>query len=230
MYLIVSGRCESRHVDPSGHLITEIHGPGDTLGDREVMQHEPYLATATVVTQSALLRIPAEELRTVFETEPKVAGRLSQSIVRRIMEARAPMPGKRIVALHALSAQVNERMLGRRLADALAEITQRTCIERPFEPGAGTGRAGRLGGDRAFAEWRIPFIRDRCREVRRHCYELDIQAGINPAEAACVAPLLSHLGNHFDYVLVDAGKDVTRPALLQCLVQSDLTYLLMRPG
>jgi NTE family protein len=67
------------------------------------------------------------------------------------------------------------------------------------------------------------------REVRPRCFELDIHAGPGAAEAAYIAPLLSHLGNHFDYVLIDAGKDVPPPALLQCLVQSDLTYILMRP-
>jgi len=228
MYLIVSGRCETRHIDPSGHLIAQIHGPGDTLGDREVMQHEPYLATATVVTQSVLLRIPAEELRTVFETEPKVAGMLSQSIVRRILDARTPMPGKRIVALHTLSAQVNERMLGRRLADALAEITQRSVLSVHFSMGPAQIALGDWARFEPSLNGTFHFSR-QVREVRPHRYEMDIQAGTNAAEANYVAPLLSHLGNHFDYVLVDAARDVARPALLQCLVQSDLTYVLMRP-
>jgi NTE family protein len=228
MYLIVSGRCESRHADGSGHLIVEIHGPGDTLGDREVMQHEAYRATATVVTESVLLRIPAEELRTVFATEPKVAGMLSQSIVRRILEAGAPARGKRIVALHALSAQVNERGLGRRLTDALEEITKRNVLSVHF----GQGPAAIALRDWAEFEpslnGHFHFGR-QVREVRPHCFEMDIEVGINAEEAKYVAPLLSHLGNHFDYVLLDAGKDVARAALLQCLVQSDLTYLLMRP-
>jgi len=226
MYLIVSGRCESRHVDASGHLITAIHGPGETLGDREVMHQEAYLSTVTVVTQSVLLRIPAEELRAVLETEPKVAGRLSQSIVRRIVEARGPAAGKRIVALHALSPRVNERMLGRRLADVLAEITHRQVLSVHFSPGPGGTELGHGAEIEGSLNGEFQFSR-QVREVRRGCYELDIRC--NEAEAGHVAPLLSHLGNHFDYVLVDAGKDVAQPVLLECLVQSDLTYILMQP-
>jgi NTE family protein len=228
MYLIVSGRCESRHVDPGGHLITAIHGPGDTLGDREVMHHEPYLSTVTVVTQSVLLRIPAEELREVLETEPKAAGRLSQSIIRRIMEARLPAAGKRIVALHALSARINERVLSRRLADALREVTRRRVLTVHFGPAPAAVSPGNWAGIEPSLNGVFRFSRE-VREVRPRCFELDIGAGSDAAEAAYVAPLLSHLGNHFDYVLIDAGKDVPQPSLLECLVQSDLTYILMRP-
>lgn len=228
MYLIVSGRCESRHLDPSGHLITAIHGPGDTLGDREVMHHEPYLSTVTVATQSVLLRIPAEELRQVFDSEPKVAGRLSQSIVRRIMETHTPPAGKRIVALHALSARINERVLGRRLADTLAGVTHRRVLSVHFSPAPAAVSLASWAGIEPSLDGIFRFSRE-IREVRPRCFELDVHAGADAAEAAYVAPLLSHLGNHFDYVLIDAGKDVPPPALLECLVQADLTYILMRP-
>jgi NTE family protein len=228
MYLIVSGRCESRHMDASGHLITAIHGPGDTLGDREVMHHEPYLSTLTVVTQSVLLRIPAEELREVFETEPKVAGRLSQSIVERIMETRLPPAGKRIVALHALSARINERVLGRRLADALAGVTHRRVLSVHFSPAHAPVSLGDWPGIEPSLDGIFRFSRE-VREVRPRCFEMDVRVGADAEEATYVAPLLSHLGNHFDYVLVDAGKEILAPALIECLVQSDLTYILMRP-
>ena len=228
MYLIVSGRCESRHLDPSGHWITAIHGPGDTLGDREVLHHEPYLATLTVATQSVLLRIPEADLREVFDTAPRVAGRISQSIVRRIIECPETAPGKRIVALHALSPRINERALGRRLADTLAQITHRSVLSVHFgtAPAAislaewGDGPPG-LNGSFGFSH--------HVREVRRSCFELDVHSAGSAAEASCVAPLLGHLGNHFDFVLIDVASEVAQPALLECLVQSDLTYILMRP-
>jgi len=228
MYLIVSGRCESRHLDASGHLITAIHGPGDTLGDREVMHREAYLSTVTVVTQSVLLRIPAEELHAVLETEPKAAGRLSQSIVRRITEARTPAAGKRIVALHALSERINEGVLGHRLADVLAEITHHRVLSVHFSPAPAATLLANWAEIEPSLNGVFHFSR-QVREVRRNCFEMDIQAGINAGEANYVAPLLSHLGNHFDYVLIDAGRDVPDPVLIECLLQSDLTYILMRP-
>jgi NTE family protein len=192
------------------------------------MQHEPYLSTVTVVTQSVLLRIPAGELREVFDTEPKIAGRISQSIVRRIMEARVAPPGKRIVALHALSSRINERVLGRRLADALAEVTRCRVLSIHLSPAPAPVALADWPGIEPSLNGVFLFSRE-VREVRPRCFELDIRAGASASEAAHVAPLLSHLGNHFDYVLIDAGKDVPPPPLLECLVQSDLTYLLLRP-
>jgi len=228
LYLIVSGRCESRRVDPAGHLVTAIHGPGDMLGDREVMHREPYLSTVTVVTQSVMLRIPAEDLRRVFDTEPKVAGRLSQSIVRRIVEMREPAPGKRIVALHALSDRINQRALARRLADAVAEVTRRGVLTVHFGPAPAAVSLGGWAAGEPSLDGLFRFAR-HVREVRPRCFELDIQSAAGAAAAALVAPLLSHLGNHFDYVLIDAGSDLPSPALIECLVQSDLAYIFMRP-
>ena len=228
MYLIVSGRCESRHVDASGHLITTMHGPGDTLGDREVMHHEPYLATVTVATESVLLRIPAEDLRTVFETEPKAAGRLSQSIVQRIVEGRNSPARKRIVAMHALSERVHEGALAQRLADALAEVTHRSVLSVRFSPAAGGISLGGWADATPSLNGMFRFSRE-VREAHPLCFEIEVHVSSNPVEAGYVAPLLSHLGSHFDHVLIHAGKDVPAPVLLECLVQADLTYLLMRP-
>ncbi len=228
MVLIVSGRCESRHFDAAGHLITAIHGPGDTLGDREVMHREPYLATVTVVTRSVLLQIPAEDLREVFDAEPKIAGRLSQTIARRIMEGRAPMPGKRIVSLHALSPRINERALARRLADALAEITRSTVLTVHLTRGGASASLSDWGGLEPSPDGSFRFSRE-LREVRSRCFELALQVHPDASEAASVAPLLSHLGNHFDYVILDGASNVPRPVLFEYLFQADLTYLLMRP-
>jgi len=228
MYLIVSGRCESRHLDPSRHLITEIHGPGETLGDREVMQREPYLSTVTVVTRSVLLKIPAGEVHEAFDSEPKVAGRLSQSIVRRIVEGARPAAGKRIVALHALTNRIHERILGRRLADILAEITRRRVLSVHFSPAPAPVALADWADFEPSVDGQFHFSHN-VREVRPLCFELDIHVGGDAAQARCVAPLISDLGSHFDYVLIDAGKDVPVPSLLELLVQSDLTYILMRP-
>jgi len=235
MYLIVSGRCESRHVDRNRHVITTIHGPGDTLGEREVMQRNPYLSTVTVVTRSVLLRIAADELQEVLETEPKVAGKLSQSIVRRIMEAHTPPAGKRIVALHALSGRIHQGLLTRRLADSLAEVTRRRVLSVHFTPAPGPISLASWNDAEPSLDGIFQFAKE-LRQIRPRCFELDVHVaasgckGVEPVRAATyVAPLLSHLGSHFDYVLVDAGKDIPEPVLLECLVQSDLTYIMLRP-
>ncbi len=126
MYLILSGRCESRHVDPSRHLVTAIHGPGDTLGDREVMQREPYLSTVTVVTKACCC---ASRRRTCARSWNRAKGRRAALAIDHPAGHRAAAPhcSGRIVALHALSGRINERLLGRRLADVLGEVTAGAC-------------------------------------------------------------------------------------------------------
>jgi NTE family protein len=192
------------------------------------MHHEPYLATVTVVTRSQLLRIPAQEMHAVMENEPKAAGRLSQSIVRRIMERREPAPGKRVVALHSLASRIHEHVLGRRLADALGELTRRTVLRVHFSREPAAVSLANWAAIQPTLNGAFHYSR-QLREIHPRCFELDVQVGADPAEAGYVAPLISHLGSHFDYVLIDAGGEVPQPALIECLVQADLTYILMRP-
>jgi NTE family protein len=226
MYVIVSGRCESRRLGSGRHWTTGTHGPGDALGDREVMHHEPYIATVTVATRSTLLRIPAEKLQEVCEAAPKVAGRVSQSIVRRIVEGRGP--GRRIVALHAISERINGRALARRLADTFAETTgARVLIVH-----LGAAPAAVTLANWAGIEPSLNGVFHFSREVRAsgpRCLELEIQAGASAAEESYIAPLLGHLGSHFDFVLIEAGEGMRGPALHECLIQSDLTYVLLQP-
>src|ERR1043166_6935807 len=75
LFLIISGRCESRAGQVTGRQVREGFGPGDTLGDRELLNREPYRSTVAVITDSVLLRIPEIELRELFMEKPGVAGR-----------------------------------------------------------------------------------------------------------------------------------------------------------
>src|SRR4051812_38698722 len=49
IYVIVSGRCETRTKDAAGHdRIEAVFGPGDTLGERAFLNDEPHRCTAVV--------------------------------------------------------------------------------------------------------------------------------------------------------------------------------------
>src|SRR3569833_1534814 len=50
-------------------------------------------------------------------------------------------------------------------------------------------------------------------------------------EAAHVAPLLSNLSRHFDYVLVEAAtENISLPPLLEFVIQADTSYLFLNPA
>lgn len=228
VYLVISGRCESRHLDPSNHPLAEMHGPGDTLGEQEMLHQEPYRSTATVVTRSTLLRIPCLQLREFFDAKPDVAWQLSQSIARRVMEAQAHPPGNRIVALHALSPRIQERALARRLGDVLGETSGRRVLSVHFSTAPGPVLLKDWAELEPALDGVFRFPR-QVREVNHRSFEMDVQVTGDPREPGCVAPLLSHLGNHFDYVLLQANQEVAVPILLECLIQADLTYIFLRP-
>ena len=75
IYLIISGRCESRrHSGNGGEEIDEVTGPGDTLGDSEFLNQEPYRSTVKVVTDSIMLRLSGDVLHELFKRKPSFAG------------------------------------------------------------------------------------------------------------------------------------------------------------
>ena len=89
IYLIISGRCESRRKNRNGgEQVEEVAGPGDTLGDGEFLNEEPYRSTAKVVTDSVMLRLSATELRELFKKKPSFAGRFSQTVMDRLKQHR----------------------------------------------------------------------------------------------------------------------------------------------
>ena len=57
----------------------------------------------------------------------------------------------------------------------------------------------------------------------RTSYELQL-----PGELDLLKPLLEHFGNHFRFVLLGIGAEVSDPVLFECLTHSALTYLFFR--
>ena len=50
------------------------------------------------------------------------------------------------------------------------------------------------------------------------------------AEAASIVSLVQHCLRHFRYVLWHVGADVPVPILMECLIQSEKTFLLLQPA
>src|SRR6185503_2629188 len=59
--------------------------------------------------------------------------------------------------------------------------------------------------------------------------DLSIRGSGTHAEIASIASLVSHAKSHFQYVLIHVGADVPMPLLMECLVQSDRTFLFLQP-
>lgn len=225
IYLVVSGRCESRLDDGE---VEGVFGPGDALGSRELLNHEAYCSTVTVLTHCVVLRLSAVELQRIFAAKPSIAGRFSQTVSSRfkiVGERRKERRVRRIVSLLALSSQPPHR-----LEDALASALHTVAAGRillvnlvrspeRIDLASWARRAGFINGSFCFSK--------EVHETHGGFAELHICARGDPREPEAIAPLLSHLGVHFDYVLLRLAPDLPPSVALECIIQSDLTYLFL---
>ena len=229
IFLIVSGRCEARAV---GGLVERIFGSGDTMGERAFLNREPYRFTAVVATDCVVLRISTVELQTLFDDDPFFAGRFSQALTKRFMAGGDPPLSRRvqrIVSLLSFTDWIDDRALVMRLAEELQELTGQRVLMVHFGPGEEVvrleelpGLAGQLNGAFAF--------REHVNSVRPGVHELRVGAGPNAPGPAAVPLLLSHCGRHYDYVILHLAAAAPMVPALECLIQSDLAYVLVGPG
>jgi NTE family protein len=229
IYLIISGRCESR--DAAG-AVERVFGPGDTVGERAFLNREPYRFTAVVTTHCVVLRISTKELLAHFEKDPGFAGRFSHALAGRFQvvgDALLPKRVQRIVSLLSLSDRVDDRAVVTRLAEELRGITGQRVLMVHFGPGQEPialddwpKMARHLNGTFAF--------QSEVSESPRGIHELRLRAGSGPGAAGFVAPLLSHCGRHYDYVILHVASATPMAPALECLIQSDLAYVLVQTG
>lgn len=229
IYLLVSGRCESR--DAAG-AVERVFGPGDTIGERAFLNREPYRFTAVVATHCVVLRISTHELLALFEKDPEFAGRFSHALAGRFQvvgEALMPKRVQRIVSLLSLSEQLDDRAVVARLSEELRTITGQHVLMVRFGPGQESvalddwTKVGRhLNGSFAFQA--------HVKESPRGIHELRLNVSAESGAAASVPPLLSHCGRHYDYVILHVAAATPMAPALECLIQSDLAYVLVQPG
>lgn len=234
VYLIFSGRCESRRAPGNGlGGVDEILGPGDTLGDRELLHGELYRSTVTVATDSLLVRFEAADLREIFAKNPAIAGRVSQSIVERVEALRqwrqhAGPRLRRIVTVMSLSPRIACGAIADDLVGEVARFGNESVLLLRMLPG---------GDEASLAEWDCAtrsLHGDFCfsKELQRHpggYAELRLKVRGDALEASRIAPLLGHVGQHFDLVVIHVAPETPVASTLECLIQSDFSYLFALP-
>ncbi len=229
IYLVISGRCESRRTTGRGlEEVEEILGPGDTLGDRELLHNEPYRSTVKVVTDSVLVRFAAQDLRNTFLKNPSIAGRVSQSIADRLQalresRSRTAARVRRIVALLSESPRIHGAVVAEHLAAAVHALGEYEVLLVHLI--ATRDDAPAVDWERVTASLKGGFCFEN--EIERNAGGFaELRLCVN-GNADRIAPLLSHLGVNFDFVLIHAHPNVPVPVALQCAIQSDWTYVLL---
>ncbi len=227
IFLILSGRCELLRPDGG---VDEVFGPGDLLGARALLNREPHHTTAIVVTHAVLLRIPENELRTLFATDPSIFGHFSQTVTSRVgaPEELAPARVRRIVALLPLENHIDARRVAEDLAASLRQLQQQSVLllhlsGRPEgDPAPFPLAAAALGVEFCFARQRRP--------AAEGYDEVHLLVRPEGRDAAAIAPLLSHCSRHYDFVLLQLAPETPSNIAIEAITQSDLGFVLLQPS
>ncbi|MEA3212970.1 MAG: hypothetical protein QOE70_6027 [Chthoniobacter sp.] len=228
IFLILSGRCELRL--PDTDETDEVFGPGDLLGARALLNREPHLTSAIVVTHAVLLRLPADELQNLFASDPCVAGHFSQAVTSLVQPSqdREMRRVRRIVALLPLCMRLDAEAVIRDLATSLRGLNGQSVLvlrlgaNERGEPEPWPLAVAARGAEFCFARQR--------RTTAGGFDELRLLVRPEAREAAAIAPLLSHCSRHYDYVLLHLDAETPVPAAIEALIQSDLGFVLLQPA
>ncbi len=227
IFLIISGRCETRTNGFNGaSRVEEVFGPGDTLGERALINREPHRHSAIVATHAVLLRIPGSELQGLFAKDPCFAGLFSQAVSQQPRAIRSPRV-RRVVAVLSLSPRLDADAAVHRLAGALHRLAGQRVLVLSLDP---TGEKPRiadwkaheaaLGGEFGFA-----------RQLHPHDSgfdELRLTAGPESRDASAIAPLLSHCARHFDFVMLHLHPETPVPSAIAGITECDLAFVLLQ--
>jgi NTE family protein len=228
IYRIVSGRCETYQVRGDGsfkHLA--ILGPGDFLGEPDLSGRQHHGNCARVITDSVLQRIPCAGLRQLLTNKAQAAAPVADKISESVTEECAADHSARIIAAFSFSKSLPNKLIVEKLAQSLFDETAASVLLLRIVSTKETSSAcraldGIIGGDFRFRE-SLP-------RANGAIARLSLKITGSAREAEHVAPLLSNLSRHFDYVLVEADtENISLAPLLEFVIQADASYLFIHP-
>jgi len=139
----------------------------------------------------------------------------------------SPRPPGRVVTLASLSRRIADRFVCERLARALSSETSRTVLLIHLQ--MTEGRPSLREWPQLQPELNGEFGLGEFVEREGAVGVLRIRLSEDAGEAASILSVAQHCLRHFHYVLVHLGPDVPVPILMECLIQSDRSFLLLQP-
>jgi len=232
VYRILSGRCESYETSADGRLNRlRILGPGDYAGEPDFSGERRHRTSVRVITDSVLQKIPCAELRNLIKVGDQSSAPIltDQSRINLVEDSFVPHAG-RIIATFCFSKALPNRLIVEELAQWLfAETEQSVLVVRIVS----TKQSCALKAYPALDEMIDSDFRFReCLPKNNGSLaHLMLKVAGTAREAEHVAPLLSNLSRHFDYVLVEAdADDLSIAPLLEFVIQADASYLFIHPN
>ena len=144
---------------------------------------------------------------------------------------RAPMPSNRpldrVVTLASLSRRIAGRYICETLARALHAETSGSVLLIDLE--MAEGRVPLSDWARVQQQLNGAFAFQSHLQDEGGLMRLRLGLSQDPEEAALLLTLTQHCLQHFRYLIWHAGTEVPVPILMECLIQSGRTYLLLQP-
>jgi NTE family protein len=228
VYRILSGRCESYQLRGDGTLKQlAILGPGDYLGEADLSGRRHHDTRTRVITDSVLQQIPCADMRMLLTNKGQSAEPVLENIPATVTEETTVAHSGRIIAAFSFSRNLPNKLIVEKLAQSLfAETAESVLLLRIISAKEAPNACGTLDGiiDGDF------HFRQSLPKANGSVARLSLKITGSAREAEHVAPLLSNLSRHFDYVLVEADtENISLAPLLEFVIQADASYLFIHP-
>lgn len=232
IYRIISGRCESYQVLIDGSLKhVAILGSGDYIGEPDFSGRRHHETSARVITDSVLQEIPCAELRNLLTGNDRSASSPNEGAPRVDLIDEGPISHSgRIIVAFSFSRSLPNSLIVEKLAQSLyAETAESVLLLRIVSTKQSPSNNGCARLDEAIDS--DFHFRECLPHANGSVARLTLKIAGSSQEASHVAPLLSNLSRHFDYVLVEADtEDISIAPLLEFVIQADASYLFIHPG
>jgi NTE family protein len=229
VYRIISGRCESYQVLHDGTLKhLAILGPGDYAGEPDFSGRRHHGTSARVITDSVLQQIPCGDLRNLLTRKERSTVPVTEIAVTPV--ETVVTHSARIIAAFSLSRNLPNQLIVEKLAQSLfAETAESVLLLKIVSATQNASNTHCRALDQIIDS--DFHFRESLPKANGSVARLSLKIAGSSREAQNVAPLLSNLSRHFDYVLVEADtENISLPPLLEFVIQADASYLFVHPG
>jgi NTE family protein len=233
LYLVLSGRCQSVvHLPGGQEHIVNVYAPGDTFGERALISSDVHWTTVKVITDSTLLRIDGADVQQVLDRNPMLGRMLAHRMrdqMNRMRSASSHVHAKlgQVAGFASISPEAGGDIVCEQLAADVHRITDQVVLLMRIRTGTGAPTLAMWKGEQ------IPLgsafnLAEHVRKGDDGIARMELFVGTDPAETGNVASLIGHIATHYRYVLIHTAHNVPDPVTIEFLLQSDLSYLLLR--
>jgi NTE family protein len=233
LYLVLSGRCQSIiHLPGGQEHIVNVYAPGDTFGERALIANDVHWTTVRVITDSTLLRIDGADVQQVLDRNPMLGRLLAHRMRDHLNRMRSTSPQLhaklgQVAGFASVSPEAGGDVVCDRIAGEINRVTDQVVLLVRVRSGSGAPSLGAWQHEQ-FAVTGSFRLSEHVRAGNDGLARLDLFVGADPAEARLVASLIGHLATHYRYVLIHCAANVPDTMAVEFLLQSDLSYLLLR--